>query len=687
MNSNNDLIQRICEMSDEAVAYIQESRFGDHNPRYQSLEDSWRMARRRWMGDHWDTKPRRGLKSYVVNRNQTAIASQTANQLGASGIRTQIEPIESDDAPVFAINPAAGRRIMAAIGQDSELNDIITNMLGLSEDHLLGDAAISKEVAETLLSAIESPGVDEMGAPIPPIIDQGVFSDEDIIELDDALFAKIVNDTYQTKFDLARGNYYAYESEIRSNNYGHQPIIFQWDEDSRNFEFRTPSPFSVLPDPNGTCVEEMQWLIFDQIKTVRETILDFPKHKEAIEEAQQTGTITSRGGKRQTSGINNAGFTLNQNDVPKVVIRTVWIRNEEYPMEEVEVVDKGWATRNVPEDGGEGEYLTLTREGEEAGLGQAGEVFARGDKTWPKVPGIRQVQMIEDTDIILTDMRCPFWDIPVAWNKNFPLLDGPFGISEHMRLEDIQSMINRVVSMIYNMLNYNQCPQQVMSTTMAESLKDFGTALHAHPNRIAILNDGAWQQLASTGFKGMFVDPPQVPSAWVNILQMLFSEHDMLSGNNNVVQGRAPFSGASGRTVEALQSAALGVLNLRSLNTQWAFERIARLGSDAMIKFMPPSEWRKFASKYPNIVFKMMRQRIKRMEYDVKVVIQAGRGMSKQIDRENALQEYQLGLATKEQTLEKIGVENPRAVSKEIEREQQKAIAEQQNLDVQQNQG
>lgn len=686
MEVKHDIIQKIEDMSAESVAYIQASRFGSH-AKYQSLEDVWRMARRRWMGDHWDTTPRRGLRSYVVNRNQTAIASQTANQLGASGIRTQIEPVESNDIPVFAIAPEAGRRLMVLMASDPQISEILENDMGLSEEHLLGEMSISKEISEALINATVSAGVDpETLVPIAPMIPPETFDDAGIVELNDALFAKIVNDTYQTKFDLARGNFYAFESEIKSNNYGHQAIVFQWDEEKRNFEFRTPSPFAILPDPSGSCVEEMQWVIFDQVKTIDEAMADYPEKKEEIENSKQSGAAVKLRG-TTSGGYYEPEGSFGGNDVPKVVIRTVWMRNHKYDMEETEVIDAGWAERNdgVGEDGVE--FLTITREGEAEGLGGSGEPLIKGDSNWPKVNGIRQIQIIEDRNVILSDIRCPFWDIPIAWNKNFPLLDGPFGISEHARLEDIQSMINRVISMVYNLLNYNQCPQQVLSSSMAESLKDFGTALHAHPNRIAIINDAAWQQLASTGFKGMFVDPPAVPSSWVNILNMLFNEHDLLSGNNNVVQGRAPFSGASGRTVEALQSAALGVLNLRSLNTQWSFERLARLGADSMIKFMPPSEWRKFASKYPPVVFKLMRDRIKRLEYDIKVVVQAGRGMSKQMDRENAIQEYQTGLATLEQTLEKLGVENPKASAREIRKEQQMGIVAKESLDQRASEG
>jgi len=104
---------------------------------------------------------------------------------------------------------------------------------------------------------------------------------------------------------------------------------------------------------------------------------------------------------------------------------------------------------------------------------------------------------------------------------------------------------------------------------------------HGHPGRIIVVRDELWQR--HNGNINMIQPPPPLSGEMVQFLQILLSEHDRLSGNQDALQG-AGKSMWSGKTVETLAAAARGPIGFKGNYLEFMVQRMVDLMIDKMMR-------------------------------------------------------------------------------------------------------
>lgn len=288
---------------------------------------------------------------------------------------------------------------------------------------------------------------------------------------------------------------------------------------------------------------------------------------------------------------------------------------------------------------------------------------------WPKIAGIRQVQVLRGVNRIILDQRCPYLDFPFAWNRNIPIINRPWGLGEAARLEGLQQFINKLATILYNIVRYYQYPVEFWPKSLLKELEDKGISSNSRPGRKVGVADQNFDKWLGGGKQGFAQYPPPVPQMYIDLLDKALVEFEKLSGQTDVQRGVAPYSGASGEAIGKLQGAANSVSAFKAKSTMQMLTRLARLKLDAMVKWLPESEWARFngALSLPAI-----RECLKRMDYiewDIRVHV-GGVDPDRQMKIEQAKEARQQGDLSRETYLRVSGlVDDP-------ERENEKIIEE-----------
>jgi hypothetical protein len=402
----------------------------------------------------------------------------------------------------------------------------------------------------------------------------------------------------------------------------------------------------------------------------------FPKHKESLREAASTGRLDrteSGGGEVQWNkegGIyQNRQMGTVEEEVnfkrKMVTIRTQWIRNTDYgKMDTLEAEEKG-----LVESRKDGQWL-LTR---------TQELITEDSVDWPRDVGIRQLTTLPQIDRVVGDIRCPFKDIPAPWSKSGIIPNSPHGKGEPDRLCDLQTFINRQFSHIDNNAAYNSYPEEIMPLSLRDQLDDAGALdeMHSHPGRQMFVDDTTFEEyvMPVLGKGGFHVTPPQLPSGVVQTLQIALQLWDRISGTADALEGRQPSSRTSGKAIDALQQAARGPIAMKGRSTEYVLRWLGTLLIDAIARWLPNTEWKKYLSKYPDVIRADIKERIGKLEYDVSPTIDFNRAASNAQDAQNAEDAMRLGKLTDETYLEKKGIPNAKEEAKKRQAQDRKAQA------------
>jgi len=357
-----------------------------------------------------------------------------------------------------------------------------------------------------------------------------------------------------------------------------------------------------------------------------------------------------------------------------VRVQVAWLRHQDVPMTDDEAVDSGMivaAEAMFPDEDTEDLaefYRVMTDEGEPIDP-EPVEVDGKG---WPTTTGILQVTSLPQIDRIVDEQRCPYWDIPFGWNRNIPIPYSPYGQGDPVRLEDVQSQINLVLTILSNQLRYYQWPMRFWPMKLYKQLKDKGYSLHSRPGMEIPIPDRMYMVMASQGKSTMVEQPSTIPAFYTRYLEMLLAEHDRISGNVEVRQGVAPSNDMSGKALDALIAESRGPLAFASRFSEYSLSRIARLAITAMADYMTLDQWGEIVEQYhPSALGKIV-ERLRYSQWDINVSITTGRGVNKAQDEERAITLRREGLISKVTAMAQVQVPNP---DKELIRIQEEEMA------------
>lgn len=684
--------------------------------------DMWERSGRRYLGDHWSQVGNNswfrptpaitvdgiegnpiltdatfgqadGTRRNVINRTQNAVITSVQTQV-AQPPRTRITPVESTGKIVWFLSPEAGQALFKVF----QVNPQLAASFGLQAEQMVNPdpnnpddgptMPLTTQQSASLRARLTVPWID----PVTQQQQPAILHEQDLTKIDDASDSRRVQQVYDAIYDAAGGDFYMTENELYSNIYGHAPVLFQWDTQTNLPKYYNPHILHVYPDPLATRIEDMEYLILDAVISADKAKAVWPHMAKQIDQAAATGARSSADW-LWSATLRNNNWTRRM-----LTITTMWERHQRVPMTPEEAQKCGAAKKTtVPvyaqDDGSEymgdahdlnGQCFTglqhdatsqpLTPlEDRDMTLLPDGTPTDPSMANWPHTIGVRQVQMILEGKIIVENIRCPFADIPMAWNVNIPEPWCPYGQGEPVRSEDVQQIINRVVSILHAHARYYQHPMEIWPQSLLERMKKSGIANWAKPGRVIGMPDKEWAALAASRQTGVFALPPPIPDSMVKLLEMMLNEHDRISGNVGVLQGAAPSADSSGRAIGMLQATATGPMGFKAMYSEWRSDRIAMLTLDAMVKWMPEDQWRQLMSELPWPVVQTIIGRIKGKKWKIKTEIVNGRGYNRQLNHQEALALYMEGqparLISREDAMMKMDLEDPPGMARQIDKE------------------
>lgn len=705
----------------EVMAWWREARevITAHGDGKLCLRDQWQQSGLRWIGDHWTSgnsglndgltregagvsagisTTEDGLHRLTINRTQTGIISGLSVQHERPTV-VRLKPQESMDEPDYFLRPVKSREMLALANATSEdqvfyfAHDAESmvelakmaqagqvEVTGFSRYQLAGLAPLRADQAQAVQAIM--PGIVLVEFTLAQMRGEEPFGkfeadtlmraagvlDNELYRINDRAVTEVGQRMFDNRTGLAGLEFFLVQNGVNCAIFGHQPFVVQWNREKHIPVFCNPNILNVGIDPNATRIEDADYVLVDSVIDAEKAKVRWPKHAKAIEEAAQTGQVPDVHGER------GSDFGR-QYERQMLTVTTAWRRHAKYPMTEDEAVSAGLVSRIEPAEAVLGEDGTIVQEAVAGGyvLTETNMPVDPASDQWPKASQVRQIQVLPENQIVLSDQRCPWSDIPIGWNVNIPIPYLPYGQGEPVRLEDLQQAVNRLLSILHNHARYYQFPMMLWPRSLVALMEKSGVSAYAKPGRMVPVDDAIWMQLVVNGGRGLTLQPPPVPPSYVELLRLLLGEIDRMGGNVGVMQGEAPNSNASGTMVAQLQQAAKGPLGFKARHAQWMLEHVARVTLDAIVKWVPESVWAEVCNQYPWPVLRHIRQRIKPEMFDVEVEIVTGGGVVKEIEKAESRELYKDGLLDRRTTMERCGVADPEAVERRINQEQGQA--------------
>lgn len=729
--TETDAIQRekaACELLDELHAEAQAYRGACDVG--MSIEAEWEQNGNRFLGNHWTSYETNaglqqgyrvfhasreaesggplGLKRSTLNRTQNSVVSNVAGMLNS--IAARLEPAETSGDATHKLSAQGGQTLwdiifapVRAVERDRDQRGrqaaLVRDMTAFTAASQEADEAIASHQAR--LAQLGLDGFDEeqlQGEHGPTgflkprqvrrvrdLIAQGMLEEDDLITMDDTWTAHVGQEVFDRLWNKANAEQAHTVNQLLCAIFGNQPILFQWHTSGQfkhSFTLENVHVLNVWLDHAHDDISRSDYVIFEYVVSLDQALAMFDGD-EAVQTALKAAADK---GELRNDHYRRGGIYENHDYKRKmVVLRTGWVRHQQVPMTEEEALEEGLVTREPLLDEATGAqavdrltgqpkwryFLTETDEGEAEGA-SGGEVEPQEDTDhgtpWPNTYGLRQIVVLPQAKKRIQDIRCPYWDIPMAWNINLLRPDGsPYGQGEPMRLEAVSQQINRILTILDNHIRWYQFPQRYWPQDVLDKVQVKGFKLHSRPGAEVGIPRTDWERMMDRGgFDRMTQNIPAVPALYIQLLELYLQEHDNLSGHVDVRQGRAPYSGASGRLVQQLAEEAGGPLALRARWSEWAIERTAKLAIDAIGKWLPEARLQKMLGRYDLPTIREWRRRFLMAEWNVVVELPNGRGSNRSQQRMEAMEMRGAGLLSRQTTMERMGVEDPDAEERRI---------------------
>lgn len=700
-------------------------RSGRANQGGMTLEREWELAGHRYLGNHWydvrgsvglvegfrvfhtgmTSGDAKGIKRFTLNRTQNSIISNTASEMQQQLV-VRFEPQESADPSEYMLSPDGGAIVanivqatMPAMEQQAmmqadpeamaaqpPLDPIALSFVEAQfTPEQLGDGS---EIGPTAIITEAQAGI------IKQAIEVGVLKDNDLVEINDKTRRDVAQAAFDALWNASNCDQHIYRNVLYRNIFGHQPLRFQFDHETPRFILDNTHILNVWIDPTHDTIDEADYLIFEHVLDADQAVAQWPDFEEAIAGAREKGQLDLKPTKTGSSYFRMGSPSQSTHfRRPMVRVRTAWLRHQQVAMTEREAVESGRVVQNPMEMMQEPPVEDMVDdsgdeviEAEESGNEQAQEapelnyllvMDERGNpiepeptgpdaENWPKTVGVKEVVMLPQIARVVSDRRCAYSDIPFGWNVNIPRPYSPYGQGEPLRLEDLQTQINLVLTILANHIRYYQWPMRYWPKSLFEKLKSNGFSLHSRPGMEIPIDDKMWLMAARGGKMSMVEQVPPVPEYYVRLLELYLNEHDRLSGNVGVRQGDPPSTNMSGKALNSLIGESKGPLQFKANFTEWMMERIAKLALNAMVDFLSIEQWGEIVDMYALPALERIVEGIASSRWDITVEIATGRGVNQAQEDERAMALYDRKLLSKQTSMERVRVRNPQQEKERI---------------------
>lgn len=616
-------------LSFEDMAARNQARFlGDHTSSFTgaSIQSRLQEEGHRFPVDNPSTAG--GVVKATLNRTQTAILATHA-AMTERPVQVSFTPVESDDLWLFALKPAAVRQLAMFMQDPSFVAQINPRMplgqpqlRGFSASELAGEEFIDAARAQFLMDALKNPLT---GAPL--------LKDSDFYIVNDVTTARAGKRLFDNRWSESNADEAVAEHALYCRIFGFQPMFFQWDTHNERFWLENPHGLSVYPDPVHTRIDQFDYLVWDYYLDLAKAESMYPKLKKKLRDAASKGKLEGKDTKQP------AIYSDHSYERKMVQIRTGWIKNAKVAMTEQEALLKGAV---FSREGRRGPPQLIRTDTNEVVTPPSAEDYA-GSANWPKTYGILQVQVLPQIDVTVDKRRCPYMVEPFAWTVNIQCPHRAWGLGDPFRLEDCQKAINRELTTLTTHSRFHAFPTEFWPADLLDDLQRRGFDASIRPGRRIPIEPRLYERMLGRGGISITQMPPPLPRDRMELLRDLLAEHDRISGHVEALQGRTPGAQTSGRTIQQLRQEARGPLGIQARALESTVTRIAKLGMDAITKWMSPERSYEILNGYPSFVVDAFLERLKEGKYNVDVKATMGRGILEQVDKQESQALFGMG--------------------------------------------
>ena len=583
------------------------------DPRRQAWDADADRAMNLYLGSHWQTNADDGMLRLVINRVQNCIISLVAVQAGDPP-KIEFVARERGDPPlVFCNTNTPGGQMLA--------QELIAG--GMNPN-----AAIPDPMSHQIMERAEAGEQMKMAGLMAP----GMLTKDDIVEVNDATAAEAVQTVFDAMWDQSDCQALFVENVLYKNILGWQPTLYEFDDVEKKHVLTNVNPRQVFFDRLRSDLSRQQYAVYDEPISLEEAVALYPDFSQRLRDASNTGSLQFPGARMYTPAgdLQTARF-----DRGMVVIRHAWFRNQPFPMSAEQAISTGAATER------EGLMYVSGPDGIEREV-------TLGGPGWPMRYGIRQVKILIDG--VVDDRECETVDIPLPVNVNVPVPFSPYGQGEPIRLQGLQSALNRVISCIVTHQSYNAFPPEYMAQGVVDAMDKAIRDMRTRPGSRVVVPDYLITQLQDIRKIVATGDTPAISADVWKLLDFLVQMIDKEGNQSDVMQGNASASW-SGETVNALQNAASQVIRGKSLYTETYLRRLARLMVHSIHTRMDATDWARYCGKWPVQAIEAIRSRSKSVDVDFSVQIRSGSGSSRQSETTALVMAGQSGAPVSPQTL------------------------------------
>ena len=479
------------------------------------------------------------------------------------------------------------------------------------------------------------------------------------------------------------------ENNLNKNIMGLQPLLVEFDDETKDFNLHNIHPKQWFPDPIKITSDKWNYCIYDEPIDMNEAKAKWPQLDEKIDLFAAEGSLRWN----QPGQYDHGQVYLQPFQRPMLVVRTAWVRNQPYPLNEQEAISGGHAVLNegmedcqCPQCLGTGS-VDPQPEGDPAevppqsacptcqgqGISQkpfrqvlhakTGEAFNEKHPKWPIRYGIRVVQCIANE--VVRDEECGHCDIPMPTNRCIPIPFSPYAFGEPSHLEGLQIAINRVIGHIVTNEAYNAFPVEAVAGSVQERLGKVLKKCRSAPGSRMIVPDDLITQVGDIA--KVITNLPTAampPDAW-KLLDLLLSLIDREGNQADVIRGDASATW-SGEAISNLQNAATQVVRGKAMFTEHFLKQVVRLMVHCIQTRMGPEDIAKYTRKYPPSVITAMHEGIQRLEHDISVSISSGSGAAKTSETNNLMVAKKSGVPISMPTvMERLGLNANEEAQKE----------------------
>jgi len=184
---------------------------------------------------------------------------------------------------------------------------------------------------------------------------------------------------------------------------------------------------------------------------------------------------------------------------------------------------------------------------------------------------------------------------------------------------------------------------------------------------------------AARGNPNFTIPAPPIPRDRVNVLVILLQEHDRLSGHVEALQGRTQSSQTSGVLFDQMRQEARGPLALKAKFLTSTVERLALLGIDSIVKWMPRWMRLEILDQYPPVFVDALVADMSPAKMDIAVEVSMSKGSAQRFKRAESRELFAVEAIDKRTLLEDHD-RDPDSILRRQRDDLQEAVAQQQEV-------